>query len=306
MIYRFNFYHEKDFEEIEELVFAAYEWEYPIWGLSRHEFSRGLHPAFTGIPSVWERTVGVWRMDGKITACAINEGNDEGDIFFLFDGKERAQEEALLEEMLYFAKTTMSSVRDDRITSYVNLRIPEWNETLQAVAEKAGFHKTDWKERINILPFQDKKFEVRLPEGYSFADGETTPDFYLSNVHMAAFRYGISAVKEGERAFHDLRQMKHYDPKLDLCILDPAKRPVAMAIIWYDEKMPYCELEPLGVAWWERRKHLATAILHEASNRVMERYPKCTGMLGGDQPFYEKTGYVTKTEVPVFAWEEKI
>lgn len=138
------------------------------------------------------------------------------------------------------------------MTSYVNLRIPEWNETLQAVAEKAGFHKTDWKERINILPFPDKKFEVRLPEGYSFADGETTPDFYLSNVHMAAFRYGISAVKEGERAFHDLRQMK-----------------------------------PL-------------------SNRVMEWYPKCTGMLGGDQLFYEKTGYVTKTEVPVFAWEEKI
>jgi len=25
-------------------------------------------------------------------------------LFFLFDGKERAQEEALLEEMLYFAK----------------------------------------------------------------------------------------------------------------------------------------------------------------------------------------------------------
>lgn len=306
MKYRFNFYQEEDFKEIEELVLAAYGWEYPIWGLSRHEFSRGLHPAFTGIPRAWERTVGVWRAGEKIAACAINEGNDEGDVFFLFDSKERAQEEALLMEMLYFAKTTMSSVRENRITSYVNLRIPEWNTTLRAAAEKAGFRKTDWKEKINILPFPDKKFEVRLPEGYSFADGRTTPDFYLSNVHMAAFHYGISTVKEGEKAFHDLRRMKHYQAKLDLCILDPAKRPVAMALIWYDEKMPYCELEPLGVVWWERRKHLATAILHEASNRVMELYPRCQGMLGGDQPFYEKTGYVTKAEVPVFEWKADI
>jgi len=74
--------------------------------------------------------------------------------------------------------------------------------------------QTGKRESIYFLS-RIKKFEVRLPEGYSFADGETTPDFYLSNVHMAAFRYGISAVKEGERAFHDLRQMKHYDPKLD-------------------------------------------------------------------------------------------
>ena len=40
-----------------------------------------------------------------------------------------------------------------------------------------------------------------------------------------------------------------------------------MAIIWYDESMPYCELEPLGVVRWERRKGIAAAILHEAANR---------------------------------------
>lgn len=79
-----------------------------------------------------------------------------------------------------------------------------------------------------------------------------------------------------------------------------------MAVIWYDERMPYCELEPLGVAWWERRKGLATTILHEASNRVMEMYPNCKGMRGGDQPFYTAAGYEKKAEVPMYQWETDI
>lgn len=57
-----------------------------------------------------------------------------------------------------------------------------------------------------------------------------------------------------------------------------------MAIIWYDEAMPYCELEPLGAVWWEKRKGIATAILHEAANRVQLMFPECSGMLGGNQP----------------------
>jgi predicted N-acetyltransferase YhbS len=88
--------------------------------------------------------------------------------------------------------------------------------------------------------------------------------------------------------------MKHYRRDLDLCVLDEHKRPVAMAIIWYDEAMPYCELEPLGVVWWERRKGIATAILHEAANRVKNMFQNCGGMLGGNQEFYRRIGYEKK------------
>lgn len=133
-----------------------------------------------------------------------------------------------------------------------------------------------------------EEYEVRLPEGYTFADGHTTPDFYLSNVHRAAFaNSGTSRAGEhGEQAFHELRAMRYYRKDLDVCVLDPMGRPVAMGMLWYDERMPYCELEPLGVVWWERRKGIATALLHELSNRIRKADPQCGGMTGGSQPFY--------------------
>ncbi len=308
MKYEFQYYKSTDFYEIEQLILASYQWEKPVWGLSRHEFSKGLHPAFTGNVHALEHTVGVYREGDKIVACVINEGDYSGEVFFLFDSQQRATDEELLKDMLYFAKTNASGIKEDGRTACVNLFIPEWNTTLAKLACESKFERQDWGESTYILPFGEEEFEVQLPEGYSFADGTTTPDFYLSNTHRHAFGYGREdhACKHGEEAFHNLRQMKHYRKEYDLCVLDPEKRPVAMAIIWYDEQMPYCELEPLGVAWWERRKGIASALLHEAANRVKRDYPKCQGMKGGDQQFYQKIGYKNQEVIPCYHWELKI
>ena len=306
MKYTFSFYTKADFEEIESLIINSYKWDYPIFGISRMEFSNGLHPKFLRYQNFWERTVGVYRENGKIVACAINQGNDDGTVFFLFDSKERAGEQDLLSEMIFFAKTTMSCVKDkDNIRRQVSLLIPKWNKTLEKIALSKGFKK-DWQERILIRDFNSCRYNVKLPEGYSIADGIATPSFYLANVHMAAFNYSIDSVPDCAKAFDDMRKQRHYNPKLDLCVLDRQGRPVAMANIWYDKEMPYCELEPLGVAWWERRKGIATAILNEAANRVMELYPQCKGMTGGDQLFYEKSGFKEKAVVPVYKWETEI
>lgn len=308
MRYEFSFYKDEDFDEVEALVLASYQWEYPVWGLARHEFSRGLHPAFTGHYLAWHHTVGVYRENGKVVACVINEGHYDGEVFFLFDSKERGEDRELLSDMIKFAKTHANRVKEDGRTKSVNLYVPEWNITLKEMVLQSGFHKMDWAEDIYIMPFENKPFEVKLPEGYSFADGNTVPDFYLSNTHRLSFGYGgdSHACRHGEQAFHDLRQMKHYRKNLDLCVLDPQKRPVAMAILWYDEQMPYCELEPLAVVWWERRKGIATAILHEAANRIQQMFPKCSGMTGGNQPFYSKIGYEKKATIPVYHWELEV
>lgn len=308
MRYEFSFFQDEDFDEVEQLVLASYQWEYPVWGLARYEFSRGLHPAFLGQYHAWQRTVGVYRNNEKIVACVINEGNYNGEAFFLFDSKERGEDVDLLKEMIKFAKTHVSCVQEDRRTISLKLYVPTWYTTLKELVLQSGFHEMEWKEELYILPFDNKTFDVKLPEGYSFADGNTVPDFYLSNTHRFSFIYGddIHACEHGEQAFQDVRKMKHYRKELDLCVLDDNKRPVAMAIIWYDESMPYCELEPLGVVWWERRKGIATAILHEAANRVQSIFPQCKGMLGGNQPFYEKIGYEKKAYIPVYNWEIKV
>ena len=287
MSYKFAFYTNDYFDKIQQMILDSYQWDFPVFGISRMEFAAYLHPYFIGMNSVWERTCGVWFDENKIIACAINEANDEGDAFFIFDSRKRAEDSLLIEEMIFFAKTTMSTVSDDDITRSVTLHIPQWNSTLKNIAEKSGFINNNWDDKLLILPFGDKDFQVKLPDGYVFVTGDEVPPFYAANVHMAAFNYSIKSVKNGEKAFTDLRNAPHYNPKLSLYILDSQKRPVAFANIWYCEKMPYCELEPLGVAWWERRKGLATAILYEAANRVKKLFPQCKGMIGGDQFFYE-------------------
>ena len=70
--------------------------------------------------------------------------------------------------------------------------------------------------------------------------------------------------------------------------------------------MPYCELEPLGVVWWCRRKGLGRAMIHELANRVMKKYPACKGMLGWDQEFYYDLGFKTETENEIRNWKMKL
>lgn len=300
MSYKFAFYTNDYFDKIQQMILDSYQWDFPIFGISRMEFAAYLHPYFIGMNSVWERTCGVWFDENKIIACAINEANDEGDAFFIFDNRKRAEDSLLIEEMIFFAKTTMSTVSDDGITRSVTLHIPQWNSTLKNIAEKSGFINNNWDDKLLILPFGNKDFQVKLPDGYVFVTGDEVPPFYAANVHMAAFNYSIKSVKNGEKAFTDLRNAPHYNPKLSLYILDSQKRPVAFANIWY------CELEPLGVAWWERRKGLATAILYEAANRVKKLFPQCKGMTGGDQIFYEKIGFVEKARCEQYKWQTEI
>lgn len=64
--------------------------------MSRQEFTKGLHPAFTGHYHAFEHTVGVYKEDGKIVAVVMNEGNYDGEVFFLFDSQERGEEKELL------------------------------------------------------------------------------------------------------------------------------------------------------------------------------------------------------------------
>ena len=305
MRYTCRFYRPEDLEAIEQLVLASYAWSHPVWGLSRQEFCLGLHPNHTGFRNAWLHTVGIFLEDAQVVGCVINEGNYDGEVFFLFDSQARAQDTELLAAMIRFAKTQGAAVAENRRTRFVNIAVPEWNTVLTDMLLQGGFQREAHKDTHLILPFDRPKFEVSLPQGYGIVDGATTPAFFLSNVHRQSFAYGREshACDHGAEAFAELRTMKHYRKDLDLCVLDPTGMPVAFCMIWYDPKMPYCELEPLAVSWWERRKGLGTAILHEAANRVMALYPTCTGMLGGDQAFYSRIGYECRCETPRYHWE---
>lgn len=311
MKYEFSFYKDFDFEALEELVLKSYEWEYPAVGISRVEFAKGLHPHFCDCTKAWEHTVGMYWENKKLVACVWNEGTYDGDVFFLFDNQQRATETDLINDMINFSKMFCVTFEGEATRSF-QIFIPSWNTTLLNIALGNGFTKSEWADHIYIRSFDKINEELPvqeiLPNGYSIIDGNTSPAFYLSNVHRMAFGYGKDSYscEHGAEAFADLRKMPHYDKDLDLCILDDKGRPVAIAIIWYDEKMPYCELEPLGVIWLERRKGLGTAILNEATNRIIKKYPNCKGIKGGDQQFYNSIGFEQKAEIFPYQWKKEI
>lgn len=177
--------------------------------------------------------------------------------FFPFREKKFAEDKELLKDMIHFAKTTMSCVEDkNHIQCFARIFIPEWNVILLELILEEGFVKEDGGERIRIRirTFGADRYPVKFPEGYRFADGNETSAFYLANVYMGAFNYSIHDVPDCTKAFSEMRKEKHYDPYLDLCILDLHNRPVAMANIWYDKRTSYSELEPCGTVFWGTKK----------------------------------------------------
>jgi predicted N-acetyltransferase YhbS len=303
----FRYYIGEDFLKLEKLILISYKWGNPPWGFSRHEFCGGVHSAWANVKDNWRHIVGIWEEEGNIVSAVICEGVWHGDAFFLFDSLERQKDSELLERMFHHAETHLScftkEYKDE--TRFLHLVIPPEYDLVKNMAKERGYGLSQKVERSLILPFEGKNFEVLLPDGYRIADGKETPDFFLSNTHMFSFNYTLPTAETGEKGFHDLRAMPGYKPELDLCILDNEGKPVGIAIIWYDEKMPYCELEPLGVVWWCRRKGVAEALIHEACNRIMKMAPKCRGMLGGDQQFYWDLGFKVEATHEIWDWSRK-
>lgn len=302
---QFQYYEERYFYDIEKMIIQSYEYEYPLWGLSRHEFTKALHPDFKDCHKVWTESMGIYLENGKVIAAVLSEGSYDGDAFFFFDGKERTENRALLKRMVKFAITHLSAIDDDRVTRTLQVQIPEWNTNLKEVVLAFGFEPTNELEDINILPFGEHPFEVRLPEGFHF-NTQSVPAFYLSNVHRISFSYGLPHAEKGSKAFETLRQMKHYDPSLEVVVLDEENQPVGFAIGWMDSNMPYAELEPMAVCWWCRRKGIGVALIHELSNRIKAKYPHAKGMTGGNQAFYKAIGFETVTRIPSYKYTKVI
>ncbi|HOI47296.1 MAG TPA: GNAT family N-acetyltransferase [Bacilli bacterium] len=301
----FQYYEDRYFYDIEKMVIHSYTYDIPIWGLSRHEFTKAIHPDFKSCHQAWNESMGLSFEDNHLVAAVLSEGTYDGDAFLIFDSKERTNDLELIKRMVKFAITHLSSIDEDRVTRTLNIQIPNWNTSLIDVVMSFGFVKTEYSENINILPFDEKQFEVALPNGFRF-NKQPVPAFYLSNVHRMSFNYGFPYAENGSKAFHALRQMKHYDPSLEVVILDEENQPVAFAIGWMDPSLPYAELEPMAVCWWHRRKGLGKALLHELANRIKAKYPHASGMTGGDQPFYTSIGFQTVATLPTYQYKRTI
>jgi predicted N-acetyltransferase YhbS len=301
----FKYYEDKDFYTLEQFILNSYTYDVPAWGLARHEFCRALHPDFKNTHHMWTESMGVFLDNGNIISAVISEGAYDGDAFFLFDSKARGEDIELLKRMVKFAITHLYKIESDNIQRTLHLYVPNWHTTLRDLVLSMGFTKEDYEEASMHIDTPNEPFIVKLPEGYHF-NTNPVPAFYLSHVHRHAFGYELPYAEQGSTAFSKLRTMRHYDPKLEVVVLDNDGRPVAFGIGWMDESMPYAELEPLGVVWWERRKGLGKAVIYELCNRIKAKYPHVKSMTGGDQPFYAAIGFKTKSTTPRYQFQMKI
>ncbi|GAA0127409.1 hypothetical protein UT300019_33130 [Clostridium sp. CTA-19] len=309
MAFEFMYYTDEFFPQIEELILNSYSIGFPSYPFNQLQFHRGAHSAWANNKANWEQTTGLWFESEKLVAVAISVGAWQGDAFFIFDSCDRAGDKELLNLMFHHIETHMSCFKEGELyenrTRYLKLTIPPYCYRIKKIAEERGYVKADYSEKINILIFEEKLFDVELPDEYTFADGNTVPPFYSANAHMFSFNYTLPTANNIKLGFENLKKMNSYDPELDLVVLDSEGKPVGLAIIWYNKKMQLCELEPLGVAWWCRRNGIAKAMIYELSNRVMKKYPLCKGMVGGDQQFYWDIGFITKAENEIWKWKKK-
>lgn len=307
MTYRFRYYTDEFFPEIEKMILNSYSMGFPGYPFNQLQFHRGAHSAWGNNKACWEQTTGLWFEEDKLAAVAISVGAWQEEAYFIFDSSKRAEDIELLNSMFHHIETHIACFygrpSEDNVR-HLEMTIPAYFESVRKIAVERGYVKADYVENINILPFEGKLFEVKLPEGYSIADGNQVPAFYSANAHMFSFNYTRPTSNGIKGGFEELKKMKAYDPDLDLVALDPEGKPVGLSIGWCNEKMEYCELEPLGVAWWCRRKGIGSALIHELSNRTMKKYPSCRGMLGGYSQFYYDIGFKKVTENEIWKWEK--
>lgn len=309
MDYKFSYYSDEYFDQLEKLILNSYSAGFPTYLFNQLQFDRGVHSAWANNKANWEQTTGLWFESQKLVAVAISVGAWQGDVFFIFDNCDRADDKELLIRLFHHAETHMSCFKGDvpykDETRYLELTISPYLKSVSETAKERGYVKADWKGKINILPFNGTLFSTELSGGYTLADGNSIPPFYSANAHMFSFNYTLPTANNIKSGFEDLKKMRAYHPELDLVALDSEGKPVGLAIVWYNEALQFCELEPLGVAWWCRRKGIARSLIYELANRVMKKYPSCKGMIGGNQQFYWDLGFLTKAENEIWNWEKK-
>lgn len=301
--FELSFYCDDIYDELTKFIIDTYSYTYPIYGISRFCFSHGLHPKFHNISHALEKTVGIFKLNNKIVSCVINEGDDSGDVFFLFDSLARSKDIELCNKMINFA-AGYGTVKLENNTRFLNIMVQKDNDILSGELLKKGFKKECYTQKVFLKEIKLDK--VILPEGYYFIDGSKSSALDLAIVHMNSFNYSLKEFSKVDKAFANLRCERYYDKYLDLILMNKDNMPVGMACAWVSDGMPYAELEPLGVVFFERRKGLASALIQELSNRIIRKYKDCRYLTGGEQPFYDKLGFVCKNTVQAYRWEIEI
>jgi len=296
---RFSFYTPADFGRAYHFLRRDAGHDFWAYDRVRFQFCLALHPDFIVTHGGYERTCGLWQDDAGIVSMVLTEGGTRWEETFFGFRSEQDRTEALLGRMCDFAERFTSRVSDDRKSNRYRLCVADDDQVLPDFLTRRGYEKSAHTERIMIKPYPEQPEEVILPPGFTIRDARTVPAFFTALAHNHSFRYNQD---DGGAVpgFEKIRTMPDYRPELDLVLFDPDGQPAGLSNFWINEHSGLASLEPLGTVWWYRRMGLGKALITEGINRT--RAYGCTGLIGGDQPFYWALGFEPKRTFTFWSW----
>lgn len=286
-------YTDEYFLQIRDFLVSTYDPHsiHPNWHIDRWNFCRHVSQTIHETVENWPAVVGLW-VDEKdaIQAVVNSEGENRGEVFFQLARREFTDRD--LGEFIDFAEDNLS-LKDEGSREQVDLHAgPDFLQLGRILLDRG--YKLAGKEESGILEITGP-LNVVVPDGMRLVDGPGFSDERRGLAHSLAFGYAREDEDMLEKyhiveAFANMRLAPDYRSDLDLAILDQDGQVAAFANFWFDEVNKIGILEPLGTIPVYQEHGLASALLSEGVNRLLQL--GANRLYGGaGQPFYEKFGF---------------
>jgi GNAT superfamily N-acetyltransferase len=268
-----------DFEKVHRFLTDTYNME----TLNSHLLPQFFEYAHTHSYFDHQRThrFGLWEVDDTLMGVACYEMNVGTALLSTRQGFGE-----LLPEMLSYAETELSEVKDGRrsLSVWITDKEPE----KRALLDQHGYQLV-FTEPVKIFTYDQPFLEVKLPPGFSVISLEDENDFKkINDCLWKGFDHGDTPDEDLDGRML-MQSAPRFRKDLTTVIKAPNGEYACFAGMWLDETNKYAYLEPLATVPEYRRLGLATVCLTEAMKKTKKlgaRY-----CFGGAREFYTAIGF---------------
>jgi len=285
-----NFLREIYIETNKQHCWLPQRWEYAEYNSNTIDLSKGWKD--------WKEFIRIWEEDNKIVAIAHKESGFE--VFLQI----RPKYEFLALEMInYLEKTIPNGKKNENCELW--LYVNNTKKFIEPILKDRGYSKNS---ECCYYNYQDlnKDYSPKLPEGYSFADGN---DVKNKEARKLCCHLGFHPDDEpntlplGDFTMEDAPL---FNPKFEIMTKDTKGNLCSFCIIWYDEILNIGMLEPVCTRLAYRRKGLGTAMITEGLRRLKKIgakkvYVESYG--NSRKSFYQSLGFTTYDSD--YPWKKK-
>lgn len=273
-----------DFQKVHDFLTETYDRETLNSMLLPQFFEYDhTHPAFN---HKLTHRIGLWEQDKKLVGVAFYVMTIGEAMFSVRPGFD-----FLLQEMLSYAESELSAVKDGRrsLGVWTTDKEPEKRQMLLQ-----NGYQTVFTEPLKIFNYNQPFFETKLPEGYSVISLEDEND--IGKIHACLWKgFNHGDTPDDDPDGLDGRLLMQSGPRFRKDLTTVIKAPngdyACFAGMWLDETNHYAYLEPLATVPEYRRMRLATVCLTEAMRKTKEL--GATYCFGGSREFYSAIGFET-------------